>query len=780
MGTGRDGPFTATTANQVVNSFAAITALNGAATQVTIGSVMGDTAGFAPGNLALVWRTTGLASVVSGSQTALSLTGDVGAYEFGRVKSVAGSVITLTNPLGSSRYASNSQIVRVPEYTTASIPTGTSLVPYPWDGSAGGIVVLFASGAVTASGTGAIVADGAGFRGGGLENSGGPGGASALDGWVGATPGGGAHKGEGFVPSAYAVANPAAAGTEAASTYGRGNYANGAGGGDAYNAGGGGGGNAGAGGIGGRTWNGDGGGRVAGGLPGTALTYSTSSYLALGGGGGAGEENNNNGSAGGNGGGVILVRAGSLTIAGTLSADGNAAANDANIPGDGLGGGGAGGVIVLDINAGLTCVAASATGGSGGTGAVNPDGPGGGGGGGVVVMAAASGACASTVSGGANGTTPSGAPTSWGAAAGNAGIATATFAAGFGGVSCTPSVIADNQCGGCVTSADCPVAASLCDTTKNTCGTCLASNLTACGGTTPTCNTAPSNDTCAACGGDNGTAALLACPDGGAPFCMGSGSCGKCVQDSDCTQGSHAGPFCSPATGACGNVCFTDVECGAGSWCDNLSGAGVCQPLVSNGNPVPGARASAPSRLAHASPSSATPTTNAASRTGMARARRAPARSSAARASAPPSVRTTASACPAPRAARAPASRPSATRLRTRVPRATGMTARTRATRARRRQARTAPRRRVREVHEQHGLHRSEPRRPVLQRHERRLWHSVRDRHRLRRRRLVRRPGGRRHLPAADRQRRSGPGRIVRHERRRRHASVRIAGMRSE
>ena len=643
VGTGRDGAFTAASANQIVNSFAPITALNGAATQVTIGSVTGAAAGFLPGNLVLVWRTTGLAGVVSGSQTAVSLTADVGAYEFGRVKSVAGSIIDLTNPLGSARYASNSQIVRVPEYTTASIPTGTSLAPYAWDGSAGGIVVFFATGAVTATGTGSIVADGAGFRGGGLENSGGPGGASALDGWVGATPGGGAHKGEGFVPLAYAVANAASPGTEGAATYGRGNYTSGGGGGDAYNAGGGGGGNSGAGGIGGRTWSGDGAGRVAGGLPGTALTYSTSGHLALGGGGGAGEENNNNGSAGGNGGGVILVRAGSLAIAGTLSANGRSAANNAVNPGDGLGGGGAGGVIVLDINAGLTCVAASAVGGNGGTGAVDPDGPGGGGGGGVVVMAATTGACVSTVSGGANGTTPTGTPSAWGAAPGNAGVSAASFGAGFGGVTCTPSVLADNQCGGCIANGDCPAAASLCDTTKNTCGTCVASDLTACTGTTPTCNTTPSNDacagctgnngdatalpcpttaspacvtsgpsqgtcaqctgpafcsgntpvctptfTCAGCAGDNGTAASLACPTSGAPFCTGGGSCGQCAQDSDCTRGSHPGPFCNTTTGACGNTCFTDAECGAGNWCDDLGGAGVCQPKVSNGDPVPG------------------------------------------------------------------------------------------------------------------------------------------------------------------------------------------------
>src|SRR5580692_9312060 len=60
VGTGRDGAFTAASAKQIVNSFAAITALDGTATQVTIGTVRGAAAGFAAGNLVLVWRTTGL------------------------------------------------------------------------------------------------------------------------------------------------------------------------------------------------------------------------------------------------------------------------------------------------------------------------------------------------------------------------------------------------------------------------------------------------------------------------------------------------------------------------------------------------------------------------------------------------------------------------------------------------------------------------------------------------------------------------------------------------
>src|SRR5205823_13301248 len=35
-------------------------------------------------------------------------------------------------------------------------------------------------------------------------------------------------------------------------------------------------------------------------------------------------------------------------------------------------------------------------------------------------------------------------------------------------------------------------------------------------------------------------------------------------------------------------ACSTDGECGSGNWCDTLSGPGVCEPQVPNGQPVPG------------------------------------------------------------------------------------------------------------------------------------------------------------------------------------------------
>jgi len=596
VGSGRDGDLAVAAAGTVLNSYAAVSAVNAGATQVTIGAVHGAAAGFVADDLVLLWHTTGVAAATSGDQTTVTLAGDVGAYELARVKSVAAGVLTLTNPLsGAARFATGSQVVRVPEYKTLTIGAGASVAPYPWDGSSGGIVVLFAT--VAIANAGAVQADAAGFRGGGIENAAIQTGCVSLNDWSNAVPVatcGGAHKGEGLFTAGYAIANAAAAGTGPAATYGRGNYANAGGGGDAHNAGGGGGGNAGVGGLGGRTWIGDltaGVPRAVGGLGGAAVTYAFADHLVLGGGGGSGEENDMVGTSGGSGGGVVLLRVASLTGAGTVSATGGTVAAVAG--NDGSGGGGAGGAVVIEAQAAASCSSASANGGKGGSGGTDPDGPGGGGAGGYVIVQAASGACPLSATGGANGTTPTGNALgpNYGATAGAAGATTPANGTGYAGPICTPAVLAANHCGGCVVDGDCPAAQPICDPTSNLCapcngdfgsaathpcptatpgrcatggvnaGICVACLTSAdCSNPTPVCSSA---NACAACNGDNGSAATSPCA-------------------------SAANPFCNTTTGACGTVCFTDIECGAASWCNNLAGAGACQPMVINGQPVPG------------------------------------------------------------------------------------------------------------------------------------------------------------------------------------------------
>ncbi len=141
------------------------------------------------------------------------------------------------------------------------------------------------------------------------------------------------------------------------------------------------------------------------------------------------------------------------------------------------------------------------------------------------------------------------------------------------------------KCEQCATDANCSGATPACDSSANACVQCTQTNRTACTGTTPVCS---SGDACVACNGDNGSGASNACPSGTNPFCEPNGACAKCTSNSDCTTGTHGGPVCNTTTGACGSVCFKDSDCAATQWCNDLVGAGQCQPKVPNGDPVPG------------------------------------------------------------------------------------------------------------------------------------------------------------------------------------------------
>lgn len=642
LGSGRTGSLTVSAAATVVNTYAPITATT--ATTITVGAQQGAPGAFAPGDLLMVWRATGL-TAVAGSQSPFSLTADVGTYEFARVKSFAAGVITVTNPLGSAtRYATGSQVVRVPEYTSLTINSGASVVPYAWDGSSGGVVIVFATVGVTSAG--AVSADGAGFRGGGRENGPGTTGCTAPNASDEATPAcGGAHKGEGLSPTGYAPAG--SPGAAPSTTYGYDNDANGGGGGESRAAGGGGGGGfqalaSGAGGTGGTGGNTADGNRAFGGLGGAPVSYDpTTPHVAFGGGGGAGDEWRSAGTSGVGGGGVVIVRAGSIGGTGSFTAKG--ASQTVAAGADGSGGGGGGGAVILLAAGALNCATVSANGGTGGSGGTDPDGPGGGGGGGLVFLQGASGTCNPTVDFGPSGTTSAPVGGTYNAQPGQVGKFSSGFAYGGGG--CTAQKIGGNLCGGCVSDADCPTS-QVCDTAKNTCGPCTAANQGTCSGVTSACSTSGTKDSCVACdgdfgatsaapclsstmprcvtsglgkgtcgncltsadcatsaapacsvtnnqcsvcNGDQGTTATAACPTGASPYCQTAGTCGRCTSDTDCA-GNHAGPRCDTATGSCGNTCSTDAICGPGEWCDNVGDAGtpVCQAKVANSLPVPG------------------------------------------------------------------------------------------------------------------------------------------------------------------------------------------------
>ena len=390
-------------------------------------------------------------------------------------------------------YDNGAEVVRAPQYSSLTISGTGSVIAQAWNGTTGGIVAAFVQNTATVGGAGISVA-GQGFRGGALINNAGsqntnwtyyvvnstqqgfnpPAGTGTIQG------DGGAEKGESIGGSETLLDTTLNGG------FGRGAPANGGGGGDSHNAGGGGGAN----GDNGVTWAGEGnpdnsvatyttawnldgtitsahtdagGGRGGytygantvdptttppgntawggnnrlerGGLGGRPLTNNpniATARLYFGGGGGAGDENNTAGTAGGNGGGLVFLVAGTVTGAGTISANG--ASVGATPPGgnDGAGGGGGGGSIVVISNS-LSTVVLTANGGAGGNqniATAESEGGGGGGGGGYIAVLGGSPG-SSTAGGGTNGTSNSSGlePPKFppnGATKGSSGIANAT------------------------------------------------------------------------------------------------------------------------------------------------------------------------------------------------------------------------------------------------------------------------------------------------------------------------------------------------------------------
>ncbi len=147
--------------------------------------------------------------------------------------------------------------------------------------------------------------------------------------------------------------------------------------------------------------------RALGGWGGRPLSQSLTTRAFFGGGGGAGANNNGTGGNGGAGGGLILIEAGALAGAGTITANGAAGASTTGGGNDSPGGGGAGGTIAVRAGSGSVGLM-TANGGAGGNqtiAAAETEGPGGGGGGGIIAI---SGATATQQSNGGNGGTTSG------------------------------------------------------------------------------------------------------------------------------------------------------------------------------------------------------------------------------------------------------------------------------------------------------------------------------------------------------------------------------------
>jgi hypothetical protein len=287
-----------------------------------------------------------------------------GTYEFATLASKSGNQLTLSSPLASA-YVSGTfnttsskvtQVIRVPSVEQLQVLGSGSLTAPSWDGFTGGIVVVESDGEMSIEG--AIDVSGLGFRGGSVSSN--------------------------FVCADL----PSASGQQGESVAGKGSVSVSA------KQGGGGGGNSGecsfggyvgaAGGAGGG-YGADGEDRsawtsspeVIQGTEGAGYGVSDLSRISLGsGGGGGGSHDDGQAGAGGAGGGVVILKAQTITVTGSISAAG-AHGTDCASPG-GSGGGGSGGSVYLeaDTSVSVGSLLVSAVGGEGGEaldGEANPD-----------------------------------------------------------------------------------------------------------------------------------------------------------------------------------------------------------------------------------------------------------------------------------------------------------------------------------------------------------------------------------------------------------------------
>ena len=306
LGTGVDGELVGSQLGEVINRYTAITVPVAAGDRDLNVS---DATGWATGDEVLILQVQGLGA---------------GNYAFGRVASVATGLITLNADIALDFGADSldhTQVVRVPQYTSVNIPSGTSLSASPWDGAVGGVVAFRSLGGVQVDG--AIDVSGLGFRGVARQN-------------INNQPG---DQGEGIDGAPALTRNP---------------NGNGGGGGErngcecCWGGAGGGGGHALFG------WDGSNGGNACqlGGLGGDPVGDANQSQWFFGGGGGqGGADEDGYGSGGGNGGGFAFIGAQDLVVTGTLAAGGINGPGEVNFGGcgSGGGGGGAGGGIYLEV-----------------------------------------------------------------------------------------------------------------------------------------------------------------------------------------------------------------------------------------------------------------------------------------------------------------------------------------------------------------------------------------------------------------------------------------------
>lgn len=395
-------------------------------TSMALGGATGAATAVAPGDLVVLMQmqcaninSTNTANYGAGDGTGRGYTEpgtcQAGRYEYVRAgAATTASLLDLRGNSLSGTYVqdpANSagrrtfQVIRVPQHAALTLG-GTVNAPY-WNGNTGGVVVLDVAGNLNWNGQ-AIDVSGRGFRGGGavfwdnvtfIDTDNPPDWVTTLATMPHATKGEGIAGTPRFVYNQSAGRQDLLAGWVGYSNgdHGRGAPGNAGGGGDNRdggrdNGGGGGGGNGGIGGLGGYGWKSSSWNSTftasdvdLRGIGGGAFGSAAPHRVVMGGGGGAGGSNNAGNppanSSGGAGGGIVIVRAGSMTGAGTVNADG--ADGQTQPVEDGAGGGGAGGsVVLMTLDSSMGTVAVNVRGGRGGDSWLSGTSAHGGGGGG--------------------------------------------------------------------------------------------------------------------------------------------------------------------------------------------------------------------------------------------------------------------------------------------------------------------------------------------------------------------------------------------------------------
>ena len=194
---GKEGNYTVSASNTVVNSYTNMTAnASAGATFITVDSNTMSGVAFsgnlAPGDLILIIQMQGASIDVNTIPTAVwggnytlivsewiewwlyaELWGAVlnynnaGKFEQVEVKSVSGSnTINLQCGL-QNNYTSTGkvQVIRVPRFNNLTLNSNTSIIPTLWNGTSGGVVAVEVNGNLTLNANSRISASGYGFRG---------------------------------------------------------------------------------------------------------------------------------------------------------------------------------------------------------------------------------------------------------------------------------------------------------------------------------------------------------------------------------------------------------------------------------------------------------------------------------------------------------------------------------------------------------------------------------------------------------------------------------------